>query len=506
MGIKGDICGGITAGVIALPLALAFGIASGLGAGAGVWGAIVLGFFAAVFGGTKMQISGPTGPMSVISAVIVFKFANDINAVMAIFVLAGILQIMFGIFRFGKFIKFIPYSVVSGFMNGVGAIIILLQINPMLGQKSVSNTIGAISEFSNSLLNLNPVSLIITLFTLAILYLSPKRLSSILPPPLMALILITSICVFFNISVDTISHIPTGFPKFVMPVFDIANIVVVVTYALILAVLGSIDSLLTSLVADSLTNTKHNSNKELFGQGVGNALVGFVGGIPGAGATMRTVANIKAGGMGRLSGVTHSLFLLFSVLIFAPIVSYVPLAVLAGILIKVGIDIFDYRMLKRIFYMPKRDVFVMVVVFLITIFIDLIFAVFVGVVLAWLFYRFSLAKQDRKFEIKILDKDDTKFIKIIGPMFFGNTAKIMQSLSSIGSPKYITIDCSRATFMDISFVYALEHFTHSIDKTKTRVDVLIDEMFNASAINELKHIMGDVVVAKRDTISDDEVI
>ncbi|WP_169764257.1 SulP family inorganic anion transporter [Campylobacter mucosalis] len=506
VGFKGDITGGLTAGIIALPLALAFGIASGLGASAGVWGAIVLGFFAAVFGGTKMQISGPTGPMTVVSAAIVFKFAGDTSSVMAVFVLAGLFQILFGILRLGKFIKFIPYSVVSGFMNGIGVIIILLQINPLLGLKGIDSTIMAIKTLPESILNFNQNAVILGFLTIVILYLSPKRLSSLVPTPLLALLIITPICFLFKIDVATIGAIPTGFAQFVMPKFDLVNLNSIVTYAFILAVLGTIDSLLTSIVADSITKTKHSSNQELIGQGIGNTLVGFVGGIPGAGATMRTVANIKAGGTGRLSGMTHSMFLLLAVLIFAPIISYVPLAVLAGILIKVGFDILDYRLLRRIKFIPKKDICVMIVVFLLTVFVDLIFAVGVGVVLAWFLYFIRVSKEKKRFDIKILDKDDAKFVQIIGPMFFANSSKIVQNLTPNKNHKQLTIDCSKATFMDITFVYALEDFIGSVDKNNTKIDVIIDdEIFSGSAINELKHLLRDNISTKENILNDTEI-
>lgn len=496
--LKNDIVGGIIAGIIALPLALAFGIASGLGASAGLWGAIVLGFFAAAFGGTKMQISGPTGPMSVVSAAIVMHFAGDINTIMSIFVLAGIFQILFGVFRLGKFIKFIPYSVVSGFMTGVGFIIIILQINPMLGSKGVGDTLLAIKSLPETLANIDISTLFFALITIALIYLTPKKISKIIPPALIAILVLTPLCAVLNINIATIGDIPTGFAEFIIPNVDFTKIFVIIMYAITLAVLGSIDSLLTSLVADSITKTKHNSNQELIGQGVGNALVGFVGGIPGAGATMRTVANIKAGGMGRISGITHSVFLLLVVLIFAPIVSYIPLAVLAGILVKVGIDILDYRLLKRIFYIPKKDLVVMIIVFLLTVFVNLIFAVGVGTILAWIFYQTSIPKVNKNLETTILNDDENqKFIEIKGSMYFGNSTKIVDFLNLKNKVKNLTLDCTKATFIDISSIYALEDFINCIDKEKTKVDILISEKtLKGNGLNEFKYVLKDYIISK----------
>lgn len=487
--LRGDITGGLTAGIIALPLALAFGITSGLGASAGLWGAIVLGFFAAIFGGTKMQISGPTGPMSVVSAAIVIHFAGDIGTIMSIFVLTGIFQILFGCLRFGRFVKYIPYSVVSGFMTGVGFIIIILQINPMLGSKGVGSTILALESLPQALVNINITELGFALMTIAILYLTPKKIASIIPPALIAILILTPLCAVLNTGITTIGDIPTGFADFHIPNPNFSKILIIILYALMLAVLGSIDSLLTSLVADFITKTKHESNKELIGQGIGNALVGFVGGIPGAGATMRTVANIKAGGIDRISGVTHSIFLLLVVLIFAPVVGYVPLAVLAGVLVKVGIDILDYRLLKQISYVPKQDLIVMILVLLLTVFVNLIFAVGVGVILAFVFYQLKVSKENKKFDIKILDDSkEYKIIAIKGPIYFGTSAKVFEYLTLNTKGVDLIIDCKKATFIDISVIYALEDFINNANKIK--INILVDEtMPDTNGLNELKHIL-----------------
>ena len=493
--LKADISGGITAGIIALPLALAFGIASGLGASAGLWGAIVLGFFAALFGGTKMQVSGPTGPMSVVSAAIVVHFAGDIGSIMAVFALTGLVQIAFGILGLGKLVRYIPYSVISGFMTGVGFIIIILQLNPMLGSAGVGNTVAAVMAVPSALANINIMALAFAAATLAIVYLTPARLVKIIPPPLLAIMILTPLCAVLNSPVATIGAIPTGFASIAVPVPNGEHFFSILMYAVMLAILGSIDSLLTSLVADSITKTKHNSNRELIGQGIGNALTGFVGGIPGAGATMRTVANIKAGGMGRVSGMTHSLFLLFVVLIFAPVVGYVPLPVLAGILVKVGVDILDYRLLKRLTHIPRQDLAVMLVVFLLTVFVDLIFAVGVGVAVAWLCYRLGVSEQHRHSAITIINDDEnTKLVEVTGPMFFANNARVMQQLSLDKHPSELTIDCTQVTFMDISAIYALQDFIDTVDQRVTKINIKVDgDLMTGRALMELEYVLPDNV-------------
>lgn len=360
---KGDFFGGITAAVIALPLALAFGVASGAGAVAGLYGAIILGFFASLFGGTPSQISGPTGPMTIVFASAVALFSNDINAVMSVVLLAGIFQILFGVLKVGKYVKYIPYPVISGFMSGIGIIIIILQLNPFIGLESQNSVINTLYLFPSSLSNLNFEALILSTLTLTIMFITPKSIARVFPPALLALVLMTILSVVLNFNVSTIGEIPSSLPSFSIPSFEFEKSRDILVLAITLALLGTIDTLLTSLVADSITKTKHNSNKELIGQGLGNSLVALVGGVPGAGATMRTVINVKSGGQTKFSGMIHSLTLLIIALFLAPIASQIPLAVLAGILMKVGIDILDYKFLRVIKNAPKNDLIVMIIVF-----------------------------------------------------------------------------------------------------------------------------------------------
>ena len=327
--IKGNIFGGVTAAVIALPLALAFGVASGAGAVAGVYGAIVLGFFASLFGGTPTQISGPTGPMTVVVASAVVIFSGDMNAVMAVILLTGFFQIIFGITKVGKYVKYIPYPVISGFMSGIGLIIIILQVNPFFGLAGYGSVLESLYNLPNTFSNMNKEALFISFSTLCIMILTPKKISSIIPAALISLVVMTAITIFFKFDIATIGTIPTSLPEFKMPSFEVSQLKQIITLAITLALLGSIDTLLTSLVADSITKTKHNSNKELMAQGLGNILVSFIGGIAGAGATMRTVINIKSGGTTKLSGIIHSISLLSIVLFMAPIATEIPLAVLA---------------------------------------------------------------------------------------------------------------------------------------------------------------------------------
>lgn len=472
--LKGDLYGGFTAAIIALPLALAFGVISGLGASAGLYGAIILGFFAALLGGTATQISGPTGPMTVVVAGSIATFAGNAEAVMATIFLAGIFQIALGYVKLGTYIKHIPYPVVSGFMSGIGAIIIVLQLNPILGNEPISSTIGVLANIPN--LSVNPDSLFLSLLTIIIVFFTPKRYSKIIPSPLIALIAVTLISIFFPDTVERIGDIPSGLPQFSMFSIEWAYASQIFAAAVTLAVLASIDSLLTSIVADSLTKTRHNSNKELIGQGIGNTICSFFGAIPGAGATMRTVVNIKTGGTTKLSGMIHAVSLLLITLFLAPLASQIPMAVLSGILVKVGFDILDYRFLKLVKKAPRHDTVVMVLVFLLTLFVDLIIAVGAGITMASLLITYRVAKQSnvniadeqlgQEQYIECANENKVKVVRVQGAFFFGSASQIIDGIDhKIMDTKYVIIDVQKVPFFDLSALFALEDM---IDKVKTR--------------------------------------
>ena len=462
--VKNDIFAGVTAAVVALPLALAFGVASGAGAIAGLYGAIILGFFAAAFGGTPTQISGPTGPMTVVVAATIATFPNDFPAVMTVVFLAGLMQISFGIVGIGKWIKYIPYPVISGFMCGIGVIIIILQINPFLGVDGFTSIIYTLTHLMETFQKVNYEAVIIASITLAIMYLTPNKISKIIPPALIALVFVTYFAVFMNFDIKTIGAIPMGLPEFVLPIsFDILKLSTILTLAITLSLLGSIDSLLTSIVADSKTKTKHNPKKELIGQGIGNMVCSFFGAIPGAGATMRTVININSGATTRISGMVHSVTLLLIVLFLAPHASKIPLAVLAGILIKVGFDILDYKFLKILNKISRQNLLIMITVFLLTIFVDLIMAVGVGITISSIMavYQVSrntqikIARSKVSFDIDI-ENNDIQIIKVNGSLFFGTASFLEEKLEKLKNSKKIIIDCKNVSFFDISAIFTLE--------------------------------------------------
>lgn len=468
--LRGDFTGGLTAGIVALPLALALGVASGLGPMAGLYGAIAVGFFAALFGGTPAQISGPTGPMVVVLAGLFASLSGDASLIFTAVILAGIFQIVFGILGVGQYIRLVPYPVISGFMSGIGAIIIILQIGRLLGHEPPGGTIGALTYLPTALADIDFATLALGLGTLVIAYKWPTALGKYVPGALAALIIGT--LVSLALSVPVLGNIPTGLPSLHLPVFEQSKALLILEAAFILAVLGAIDSLLTSLVADNMTRSRHDSNKELIGQGIGNTFAGLIGGIAGAGATMRTVVNIRSGGKYNISGMVHALVLLAIVLGLSPLAAQIPHAVLAGILVKVGLDIIDWSYLKRAHKGPRWDFGLMLMVLALTVFVDLITAVGVGVVFAALAYVKQIAQLQieelRKIPESLNDpkenelleslKDNVSIFSFGGPLSFGAAADLGHHVRERVKPgsKVTILDFSRVPLMDVSAAMAVD--------------------------------------------------
>jgi len=498
--IKGDVFGGITAGIVALPLALAFGVQSGLGAAAGLYGAITLGIVAAIFGGTPSQISGPTGPMTVVTASIIAlsiqkagNFELGVGMVIFSFFMAGVFQVIFGLIKLGKYIRYIPYPVVSGFMSGIGLIIILLQIFPLVGAKSPGTVINVIHQLPQLIQQINYQALLLGLLTILTIYILPL-ITKVIPGTLIALLLFTIISVVAGFDVPVIGNIPKGIPEFrFLSIFDMNWQILLsgILPALTLAGLGSIDTLLTSVVADNITKSKHKSNKELIGQGLGNIAASLFGGLPGAGATMRTVINVRNGGKTGLSGVIHGLILIIVLLGAGQYVKEIPNSVLAGILITVGIGIIDIKGLKDLFAMPKADALVLVIVLLLTVFLDLLQAVGVGMVIASvLFMKRASDLVDAGTDVSQMKKSDKELAwddegditeemlkeiyiqRLDGPVFFGSVTKFQELMAAIPKhAKVVIIRMRKVPFMDLSGLYAME--TAVKDLTERGVVVLI---------------------------------
>ena len=566
--IKGDAFGGITAGVVALPLALAFGVSSGLGPSAGLYGAIFISFFAALFGGTNTQISGPTAPMTAVSMVVISGIiaANDgdvniaLPAILTVFIIAGLSQIGLGVLGLGKYIKYIPYPVVSGFMTAIGVIILLTQILPSLGysakedvefvnqfneqakevvlknilkdeagqgtlvlknledtvdraslitqedilkeskilaSKEASGTVGALKVMPRALQNINWLELLLALGTIIIIY-GFKRITTAVPSTLVALLIMSGAAIGFGLDYKPIEEIPSGLPVPQLAIFTQFKISTIAPYiftGFTLALLGAIDSLLTSIVADNMTKTKHNPNKELIGQGIGNSIAAVFGGIPGAGATIRTVVNINSGGKTRLSGMIAGVMLLFVLLALGPIASKIPTAVLSGILITVGIGVMDYKGLKAIPALPRdlyfgpvkvsAEVLIMLVVLLLSTFWDLIFAVGIGLIISCLMFMKKIGDLTSEYSgVKPLKEEpwldeitfpeklkETVFVKHIkGPLFFGSTSDFQQLYKQIpDTATTVILRLGRMQYMDQSGLYAMEDMLQELQAKNVEV-------------------------------------
>ena len=473
--IRGDIYGGLTAAVVALPLALAFGVASGTGPMAGLYGAIFVGFFASLCGGTPAQISGPTGPMTMVMTLVVIQYADHPGIAFSVVMMGGLFQILFGILRLGQFISLVPFTVISGFMSGIGVIIIILQLPLLMGHSAPSGgIIGALEDLPAIVAHLNWQAFLVGAVSLAIVILTPAGVSRKLPSPLIALIAGTTLVWVALPDAPILGDIPTGPPALQAPAFSWPLLPDMIASALVLALLGAIDSLLTSLIADNITRTHHEPERELVGQGIGNLGADLFGGIPGAGATMRTVVNIRAGGATPVSGMIHALVLLAVVLGLGPLAGHIPHAVLAGILIKVGFDIIDWSYLRKVRRAPKIGVVLMFVVLILTVFVDLIIAVTVGVIAASLLFvkRMSdLQLQNIQAadgtlgevpmtadEQAILDRHPRAILlySFSGPVSFG-VAKGMTKKLLLGEHREaLILDLSDVTHVDTSGALAIE--------------------------------------------------
>jgi SulP family sulfate permease len=586
---KGDLFGGITAGIVALPLALAFGVSSGLGPQAGLYGAIFISFFAALFGGTNTQISGPTAPMTAVSMVVIAgilaAFEGDVQkalpSILTVFLLAGIMQIGLGMLGLGKYIKYIPYPVVSGFMTAIGVIILVTQILPAVGYypkedqayveqfkpkaeevilqnilmdeveegilvlenfketvkrarnisaeqiaiesktlagKEASGVLGTIKVLPNALTTINWLELLLALGTIFIIY-GFKRITKTIPSTLVALFVMSGIAVGLGLDYRPIEEIPSGLPIPNLEMFtnfSLASITPYIFTALTLALLGAIDSLLTSVVADNMTKTKHKPNKELIGQGIGNSIAALFGGIPGAGATIRTVVNINAGGKTRLSGMIAGILLLMILLALGPVASKIPAAVLAGILITVGIGVMDYKGLKAIPFMPKQEVAIMLVVLVLSSVWNLVYAVGIGLVIASLIFMKRIGDiSAQRSDVKSLKEEawadeigipeelkEQIFIKHNkGPLFFGSTSEFQALAKQIPQQAAtVIIRMDQTQYMDQSGLYAMEEVLIDLVNEGKKV-LLVDTLEQPKYMMERIDIIPDLI-AKENLFDD----
>lgn len=482
--LRGDAFGGLTAAVVALPMALAFGVAATGDPAPGLWGAVIIGLVASLFGGTPTLISEPTGPMTVVFTSVILSLTatapNQETAMAMAFtvvILAGIFQILFGVFRLGRYVTQMPYTVISGFMSGIGAILVILQLPAFLGQKASGGVIGTLTSLPALIAGVQPMELALAVITVAILWFTPAGVKKYCPPQLLALVLgtVLSVTLFQDAGLKTIPAFNAELPTLQTPNFTGGQMRLMFVDAAVLGMLGCIDALLTSVVADSLTRTEHDSNKELVGQGLANIVSGLFGGLPGAGATMGTVVNIQAGGRTALSGLIRALILMVVVLAAAPLASTIPLAVLAGIALKVGIDIIDWDFLQRAHHLSVKAAVITYGVIALTVLVDLITAVGIGVFVANVLTidRMS-ALQSRKVktistadddvelsgeEQELLDRASGQVLlfQLAGPMIFGVAKAIAREHNAIGNCRVVVFDLSEVSHMGVTAAIALEN-------------------------------------------------
>ncbi len=482
--LKGDLFGGVTTAIISLPLALAFGVASGAGAEAGLWGAILVGLFAALFGGSSTLISEPTGPMTVIMTAVltsmVAKYPESGIAIsFTIVMMAGAFQVLIGTLKLGKYITLMPYSVVSGFMSGIGVILIILQLSPLLGHAApAGGVLGTLSALPETISNMKFSEFFLGLLTLGILFFFPKQYRKYVPAQLVALVAVTllSVIIFDFDDVRRIGEIPTGLPSLVVPVINGEIFTAMVIDALVLGTLGCIDTLLTAVIGDSLTRKEHDSDKELRGQGFANMISGLFGALPGAGATMGTVINIQVGARSPLSGVIRALILALVVLVASGLTEPIPMAVLAGIAVYVGFGILDWSFIQRAHRVSVQGMAIMYGVMLLTVFVDLIVAVGLGVFISNILIIERLSREQAKQVKAISDADENDvpltdserglldrangkvlFFYLSGPMIFSVSKAISRQHSSISDYEAMILDLTDVPMIDVTVGLALEN-------------------------------------------------
>ena len=514
--LKGDIFGAIIATIIAFPQALAFGVASGLGASAGLWGAIILSFVAGILGCNLPLVSGPTGPTAIIVAVIVGEMTGNIDKVIPILILAAIFQIIISLTQIPRMIKYVPYPVISGFLTGIGLIIIILQISPLLGGETFPSTIKALMYYPHLLSHINLQACILGVITLGILFFTPKCITKFLPSQLLALVLMTGVSYYFGFDVEKIAGVTFSVPHAHIPNFSIELIMQDVPMALTLAFIATSESLLTGIIMDSLMKVKHNSKRLVASQGIGNLFCALTGSMYGTAATMRSVAAVKIGAKTRLTAILCSLIMAVLLFKFTGFISQIPICVLAAILIKIGYDILDLKVLKVLKYAPKDDLYVLLTVLLLTVFYNLIFALGIGIILAALLYAKRVADNTNikvneykpeaysSYETKVERESHYKIriLHIDGQFFFGSITQIVSHFDELLETEYIILNYSSNAELDMSAIFALEDIIVRLESQKIKLYLVIT---NERVFNQIKSLEIISQIGEDSVLTDENV-
>ena len=513
--LRGDVLGGIVSAIVALPQALAFGVATGMGASAGMWGAVILCLVAGLLGTKLPMISGPTGPVAIVTASIMAAYGYETGAIVTVLLLAAIIQTCISFTSLPSIVKYVPYPVISGFMNGVGTILILMQLNPLVGQKTMSTPIESLKHLIADFSDINTQAVILGCLTLMIVFLIPQKINRFIPSQIIALVLCTFISIKAGFQVDKISDVSISLPHPVLPEINFDILKLALPFALTLAVVCSSESMLTALVADSLTREKSSPKRLLLSQGIGNILCAMTGSMSGSAATMRTVAAINTGASTKFAAVVNPLFLIIVLMTCSEFVKEIPLAVLAGILIKIGYDIVDTKLLKVIKYAPKDDLYVLALVFLLTVFYNLIFAVGAGITLAALLYAKRVAdktslevKNIYSKEIFALEEElvhDYKYlirvVHIDGQFFFGSATQIVSHFDEMLGTKYLILNYESNALLDISAIFALEDIIIRLQTQHIKVMLVIK---NEAVLNQLRDLNITSQIGSENIFYDDK--
>ena len=495
--ISGDILGGLNAAVVTLPQALAFGVATGFGASAGIWGAIILSFIAGITGPKTPLISGATGPVAIVLASIMIAIGYDINTAITIILMAAILQLAASLTNLPDMVKYVPYPVISGFMNGVGFVIILMQLNPLIGYKAYSSSVLSINSFIANLHAIQPESFILGLMTLIIVFFTPKSINKVIPSQIIGLVVGTLISIKLNLPVDRICNVTFSFPTLMFKSVDISQMVKFLPMSLTIAIVLSSESMLTGLVSDALTKTRHNPKVLLASQGLGNLFCAITGSLPGTAATMRSVAAINAGATTKFAAIVTPAILLILLSKLSGFVGQIPFTVLAAILIKIGYDIIDTKLLKVIKFAPKDDLYVLFTVFFLTVFYNLIFAVGAGITLAALLYAKRVADKAKIIHKTVYDSDIASLEKeverdfrhkiriahIDGQFFFGSATQLISKFDEMLGTKFLILNYDSEDLLDISAIFALEDIIFRLKSQHIKLLLVIK---NNTIFNQLQ--------------------
>ena len=493
----GDVFGGINSAIITLPQALAFGVATGFGAGAGLWGAIILCFVAGMLGPKVPLISGTTGPVAIVVASMMIALNNNLQAAVTVLIMAALLQLAASMTNLPSMVKYVPYPVISGFMNGVGVIIIILQLNPLMGHKAMPSTISTVMGMYNSILSINKEAFFIGLITLALVFFIPKSVNKYVPSQIIALIFCTWLSVKLGLNIDRINEVSVALPDFVRPDLNLQHIIKYLPYAFTVAIVFSAESMLTGLVSDSLTKTRHSPRRLLASQGIGNFVCALTGSLGGTAATMRSVAALNAGATTKMCAVINPLLLIILLFKCSGFVAQIPLAVLAAILIKIGYDIIDMNLLKVLKYAPKDDLYVLFLVFLLTVFYNLIFAVGAGITLAALLYAKRVADKAHLVHKPVYDQEimemervleqdyehKIRVVHITGQFFFGSATQLISKFEEMLGTQYLILNYEADDLLDISAIFALEDIILRLQSQEVNIILVIK---NEEVLKQLK--------------------